>query len=528
MSWYRTYRPISVAGLHLDHVREAILAMMQRGVFPHAMLMAGPKGTGKTSAARVIAALLNDPRNAESVIGSFFDKTKLHIPFVEPDDKNELVGRIFRGSSMVVTELDAASYRGIDDIRSLKERLYLLPQEGNVAVYVLDEVHMFTTEAWNALLKVLEEPPAHVVFILATTELHKVPETIVSRCALLQFSKASHEELLASLKVIMASEKIECQSEALDLIIEHAGGSFRDGVKLLEMVCSGRQSVTLADAEMVLGGSQMSSCLKLVQLVVAKDAPGVAQFFTKLREVDTQDIFFYESLLRLLHSELMAGLGVSKQVAQISKEVAHYLLVALQGLDLSSAAIPYLALELKLLEIIFKAQSKGTQSKAGEKNSGGGSGESSPEKTSSSKKMDESIPVADTIPTGAKASPAAQSADATLITSQWSVFLEKVSLENGSLSALLRSATLLGTAKSTISIGVYYQFHKDKLESRNMMEILERVALTLVQGLVRFQFSVVVAPIHAGDPDTVGGSKTSSIAGQADQTLVTLAAEVLM
>src|SRR5579859_2130216 len=189
MSWYRQYRPITLAGLHLVSVRETLQQLLGSGQFPHALLFAGPKGTGKTSAARIVGAILNDPANAEFVQSVFFGgkkKSKAVVNFQEPNSSDPIVQQIQRGTSYVVIELDAASHRGIDDIRQLKERVHLPPAEGLIALYILDEAHMLTTEAFNALLKLLEEPPPHAVFILATTELHKIPETIISRCAVVQ------------------------------------------------------------------------------------------------------------------------------------------------------------------------------------------------------------------------------------------------------------------------------------------------------------------------------------------------------
>ncbi len=532
MSWYRKYRPTTVSGLHLNHVREEIESMMRVGSFPHALLFSGPKGTGKTSAARVIAALLNDSANSESVQASFFDLKKKKIPFVEPSLSDDLVQRIYRGSSLVVSELDAASYRGIDDIRALRERLYLLPQEGNISVYVLDEVHMFTTEAWNALLKVLEEPPSHVVFILATTEFHKVPETITSRCRVLQFSRASREELAASLQVILMAEKIECPSDVLELIIDRAGGSFRDGVKMLEMVCLGKTQLTLLEAQAVLGGMSSSSCEELVRLVVAKDELQVAKFFSEMRSRDVDEVFFFESFVQYLHDQLMSSLGVGESRTVFTKEVTHFLLTALHNLDLSGSQIAFLSLELKLLELIFKAKSKNDKKTTP---SGGGGTVAQADaikpkaveiKTKTSEVKSQSSEL--------KAQPVEiTSQTAPDLVAQWSSFVTQVSQRNGSLSALLRSSKLLDSQNDLISLGVYYSFHKEKLEERKMLDILESVASTMSGGLVRFKFETVEQDgkeIALVTPGVLGQSGVSlDISNsQSSETLASIAAEALM
>jgi DNA polymerase-3 subunit gamma/tau len=262
MSWYRTYRPTTISGLHLTHTRERLAQMLQSGSIPHALLFTGPRGTGKTSAARIVAAVLNDPANAPAVVQTFGDQGKTSskkittastsVAFVEPHRDDPLVKRIFQGTALCVVELDAASYRGIDDVRALKEQVYLVPQEGSVNVFILDEVHMFTNEAWNALLKILEEPPTRVVFVLATTEVAKVPETIVSRCQVVSFHRASTTELSTALEHIFAAECITCDPAALERIVRQASGSFRDAVKWAEAIAQGKQRVTLDDVVTVL------------------------------------------------------------------------------------------------------------------------------------------------------------------------------------------------------------------------------------------------------------------------------------
>ncbi|MBU0576226.1 AAA family ATPase, partial [Patescibacteria group bacterium] len=212
MSWQRIYRPKTIQGLHLTNVRETLQQLMDKGQIPQVLLFAGPKGTGKTSLARIIGAMLNDPANEKVVDYQFFNGSKpKNNKYVEPDFELNFNDRIYRGKSFIVQEMDAASNRGIDDIRELKERVALPPQDGKMTVYILDEAHMLTSAAFNALLKLLEEPPVHAVFILATTEFHKIPETIKSRCSVIHFRKADHEELKQALRGVLEAEKISFQ-----------------------------------------------------------------------------------------------------------------------------------------------------------------------------------------------------------------------------------------------------------------------------------------------------------------------------
>ncbi|HKY74065.1 MAG TPA: DNA polymerase III subunit gamma/tau, partial [Patescibacteria group bacterium] len=217
MSWYRTYRPQTISELNLPEARKELERIRQSGIFQHAYLFTGPKGTGKTSSARILAKMLNCKKNIEAVRAALSEK-EAKKPFVEPCGVCQSCKSITVGTSLCVVEMDAASNRGIDDVRALRERVSLAPSDGLVTVYIIDEVHMLTTEAFNALLKVLEEPPRHVVFVLATTELHKVPETILSRCTVVQYHRASQEELIAALKRVATAEGTKIDHTALQTL----------------------------------------------------------------------------------------------------------------------------------------------------------------------------------------------------------------------------------------------------------------------------------------------------------------------
>ena len=189
----------------------------------HAYLFAGPRGTGKTSMARIMAKALNctNPKDGE------------------PCGECPNCKAIQKSKFLDLIEIDAASNRGIEEIRDLKEKIGFLPVEGKYKVYIIDEVHMLTGEAFNALLKTLEEPPQNVIFILATTEAHKLPPTILSRAQRFDFKLANEEDLISKLKKILKEEGFEFETKALELIAQGAMGSFRDSETLLDKVLSG-------------------------------------------------------------------------------------------------------------------------------------------------------------------------------------------------------------------------------------------------------------------------------------------------
>ncbi|MFH1389383.1 MAG: DNA polymerase III subunit gamma/tau [Candidatus Margulisiibacteriota bacterium] len=188
----------------------------------HAYLFTGPRGTGKTSTARILAKSLNCKDG----------------PTASPCGKCDNCDKIKNGHSVDVIEIDAASNRGIDEIRDLRERVRFAPLEGRYKVYIIDEVHMLTSEAFNALLKTLEEPPAHAIFVLATTELQKVPATIASRCQRLDFCRIKLAEIIAHLKQIAKAEGFKAEDKALDLIARSAEGGMRDAISLLDQAIS--------------------------------------------------------------------------------------------------------------------------------------------------------------------------------------------------------------------------------------------------------------------------------------------------
>src|ERR1700722_9521228 len=224
MVFYRKYRPQKIDDLDSAAVRDTLHAVLQNDV-SHAFLFTGPKGLGKTSTARIVAKVVNceTPKNKRE-------------KEIEPCNKCDQCVSITSGNNVDILEIDAASNRGIDEIRELKEKIRLAPVAAKRKVYIIDEVHMLTTEAFNALLKTLEEPPEHAMFILCTTEAHKVPETIISRCFQIMFKPATEEELVRSFKRIVEGEKLKIDDEVLKYIAGLADRGFRDGVKMLEEV----------------------------------------------------------------------------------------------------------------------------------------------------------------------------------------------------------------------------------------------------------------------------------------------------
>ncbi|MHB0867461.1 MAG: DNA polymerase III subunit gamma/tau [Thermoleophilia bacterium] len=268
VSLYRKYRPATFAEVvGQEHVTRTLANAITTGQVSHAYLFAGSRGTGKTSTAKLLAKALN------CVDG----------PTDHPCGKCDSCVAIGAGSSLDVIEMDAASNRGIDDIREIRDRVAFASVEGQYRVYILDEAHMLTKEASNAFLKVLEEPPAHVIFVLCTTEAHKVLPTIQSRCQKFEFRRPDANMVLQVLQRIVTAEGIEIDEISLAAIARSAGGAFRDAIGALDQLATyGGQKINLVDVLSMLGTVELELLFEAVDIVAENDSRGALLFVDRL------------------------------------------------------------------------------------------------------------------------------------------------------------------------------------------------------------------------------------------------------
>ncbi|HET7454026.1 MAG TPA: DNA polymerase III subunit gamma/tau [Solirubrobacterales bacterium] len=292
-SLYRRHRPGSfdeVVGQ--THVVRTLRNAVEGGKVHHAYLFVGSRGTGKTSMAKILARSLNCERGG---------------PTVTPCGECESCVTIAAGTSVDVIEMDAASNRSVDDVRDLRERVAYAPAGGHWKVYILDEAHMLTKEAWNAFLKTLEEPPPNTVFVLATTESHKVMATIADRCQRFDFQRPSLEQISEVLNRVAAAESIEVDEGAVAMIARSAQGSFRDALGTLDqLVAFGGSQVELKDVLEMLGAADAELLFEAVDAVIAEDPKGVLLGVEKMARSGRDPSQFARDLLAHLRHLLIA------------------------------------------------------------------------------------------------------------------------------------------------------------------------------------------------------------------------------
>jgi DNA polymerase-3 subunit gamma/tau len=464
------YRPQKLAELDHKSARQSLLKIFESGKIPPAFLFSGPKGIGKTSAARIVAKAVNCEKTLRPTRGKEF----------EPCGECSACLSITNGTNLDVLEIDAASNRGIDDIRELKDKIRLAPTSASFKVYIIDEVHMLTNEAFNALLKTLEEPPAHAMFVLCTTAPEKLPETIVSRCTRINFRKATKEEIVEKLQKITKAEGFQFKEEDFGKIAKAAGGSFRDAVKLLEQSAS-------STVDEVLGTYGGAKAIELAVLLSGRETRQAIIWVNNAVEQGLNLRILVEGVLEIFREALLKSFGVVTEEKTMAEEVKNLTTEELKILiklfsqavtELKSAVIPQLPLEMAIIEW-GTMDEQGTMN--GEQRDGGGGEETKKINLQPENQANEAIPgkIKDEQRAKGSTPPVVHGSvfkvQLTEVLSKWPEILEKVKLLNHSLQAFLKACRPVEIEGGFLTLEVFYKFHKDQLESEGRRQMVEEV-----------------------------------------------------
>ena len=502
--FYRKWRPRrldQVVGQ--EAIGQTIRNAVVQGRVAHAYLFCGPRGTGKTSTARILAKAINCLAPEDG----------------EPDDTCEICVSVNEGRAMDLIEIDAASNRGIDDIRNLREKVGYSPSVARHKVYIIDEVHMLTDAAFNALLKTLEEPPPHVVFVLATTEAHKVPLTIISRCQRFDFRRIPVEASVARMAELCAGEGVEASHGALTLISRAASGSLRDAQNLLEraLVSYGSPlSETQVGDLLELGSDERA--LELVGHIVDRDAK---EGLTVINEVAGEGVdlrLFHRGIMEYLRGLLLlkAGAAISEgfsDEAQAEMEkiagrsaLGHLLLVTrtFAGVDVRRDSSSPLPLELAMVESTLEKEAPAVAAPAPAPVMAAPpppAPASSPQARPAAPRTTQSpAPARPPAPVQSTPPPPQSGADR-----QWSEILRSLRGHKGKrfdLGALLRSSTGREMGDGTFTLKYSHSSHMERIEE----ELQDHTSRTTIEEAVakvlggKYDIKVVAADGHSNGP----------------------------
>jgi len=431
--FFLKHRPQRVADLDLPEVAKSMTMILESKDRPQSFLFAGPKGSGKTSAARILARALN----CEKKEG------------VEPCGKCDNCRELLRGASVDVVEMDAASNRGIDDVRVIKERAFLSPSKLKFKVFVIDEAHMLTKEAFNALLKLIEEPPAHTVFIMCTTDPEKIPETIISRLLRVDFRKGKAEELTRSLERVIRAEKIGVEERAKQIIVAKSDGSFRNLHKTFnEMVMEfgkkigEKQAVTyFANHLGAYEGGQLEDDLTAGKTKI------ILKRLEEMAKTGVDFSLLRQKYLSYFQKRLLASLGVGEFPGPMDGgELKRWLNLLIEvGKYEKEVEIEQLPLQLAVADFLKDKKETIVEKKEIKIET---------KKEESKKTVSGKIALAE-------------------VEKKWASILAAVKPFNHSVEAFMRSARPKKVEGEVLTLEVFYPFHKEKLEEAKNKKIME-------------------------------------------------------
>ena len=487
---YRKYRPKEwneVVGQ--DHVVTTLRNAIAADRVAHAYLFAGSRGTGKTTLARLLAKAVNclNPDPAK-----------------RPDNECENCRAVNENRFLDLIEIDAASNTSVDDVRDLRDKINFSPSQGKFKIYIIDEVHMLSNQAFNALLKTLEEPPPHAIFVLATTEIHKIPATVLSRCQRHEFRRVPVDEIVANLKKIVKAEKIQADDDALIQIARQSAGGMRDAISLLDQLSSTGDRITLAIAQTVLGTATSQMVLDIISSINDHDPGHGLEMIHKALDAGADPRSLARQIVEYLRGLMLIQMGNLSQVeatADVKKQMQSHarsfttsdvlrMMKAFNNAatDLRGVWQPSLGLELALAEVLdvpassisqpsLAIHSKPQPSSTFASSLGSGT-TSLPEQTGAI--TDKNATNKDAFPT--PPSQEKSSLEAGDIIKAWKRMSATLPKSQANLSALMNSVKMIDIQHGTLILGLASDVLVSKLDKPDQVEI--------IQKLIRDEFGV--------------------------------------
>ncbi len=481
-----------------EHTKQTLRNSVQAGSFGHAYLFSGPRGTGKTSLARILARAINceNPQKGEPCNGC------------------DICRQFLSGTGLDLVEIDAASNTGVENIREIIENLKFSPTQAKYKVFIIDEVHMLSKGAFNALLKTLEEPPKHAVFILATTEAHKIPLTVVSRTQRYDFRKIENAKIFEHLKFVAKKEKIKIDDESLQLVANASEGSLRDALSILEKL-SAFGAVDLAQTEQLLGIVNVAACQKLLDLLAQKSARGALEFISKIFADGTDPIQFNKDFLEYLRKVLLVSMGGDfafaldkTQLAELGKQaknirpaqLLHIIRLFLRAnKDFQISPSDDLPIQIAIAEACLDTSSAPNRGASNQSQT-----ENNPPETAQ-KKSPESETVANENISKAEAdefSAAPVNEDAVL--AAWPAIMEQIKEQKSTFFIVMKNVSVASARGNILEIKCSYKFHKDSIDKNK----------EVIAGILRERFGAnfrINAVLEKKKSDELGDASSLAV-----------------
>ena len=483
-----------------NHVTNTLKSAIKANRLAHAYLFAGPRGVGKTSTARILSKALNCKNG----------------PTLNPCQECSACKEISRGNSLDVIEIDGASNRGIDEIRTLRENVKFAPTHGNFKIYIIDEVHMLTEPAFNALLKTLEEPPPYVKFIFATTRPDKIPLTILSRCQRFDFRRIPAMDIVAQLEKIVAAEKIKIDKEVLFAIARASDGALRDAESVLDQLNSiSGGKIILKDVVSVLGIVEQEALFEITEKIIHKDAPGALGVFNQLIDSGKDSGIFLINLIEHFRNLMVARItGADPKLIDLPEEFRQELLKESQAFTLpelfsifnllvntqeTSKRLESMRIPLEIALVKLSHDKKDAQAQATpapkeppqKKDPPSGISPFAKPKPPEKKPLAEERSYAEEKPLPAKSKPKPiQAISLDDVKGVWRSIIDNIAKVKMSVATYLNEGMLMNLDGDilTVAFPEEYSLHKESLEVRENKQMIEKTISDLSNSQLRINF----------------------------------------